>query len=241
MTERTVKGIFFDLGWTLEYPAGDDWTLTNRFFHYVSREYFYSLPEEVRLSGLQRAFQPLIDHHHMTTCEEENQRYITYYSDLNRYLQLDLSRDAVADIARDHTYNFSNYILFPSAASTLKTLKEHGYRIGVISDTWPSTVPQQKEAGLYDYYDFLVLSCDLGVLKPDLKMYTTALEKMGLAPEETLYVDDLTMSLDAAGTFGIPGVCSIVQHPDTPVEGYPCIRHPGELIDLIKVRCGGLL
>ncbi len=241
MTKRKVNGIFFDLGWTLEYPASGDWVLTNRFFDFVNKESFFRIDEEVRKQAVDTAFRPLLEHHHMTSCEEENRRFTGFYETLNHELNLQLSAKAVHEIAYDHTYNFSNYVLFDSTAEVLKTLKAHGYRVGVISDTWPSTVPQQKEAGLYDYYDFLTLSFELGVLKPHPLMYEDALKHMNLPPEETLYIDDLTMSLDAAGKIGIPGVCSIAPHPDTPVSSYPCITQPGELLDLIRVRNGGSL
>ena len=69
----------------------------------------------------------------------------------------------------------------------------------------------------------------------------TALEYMGLPAEQTIYVDDLTMSLDKAQTYGIHGVCSIADDPSRIVTNYPCVRHPGEVLDLLKEMNGGVL
>ena len=241
MRERLINGVFFDLGWTLERPASGSWMLTNRFFDYVPRDVFNAIDETLRKEAMAHACRPLEEHHYTPTLEEEDRKFIQYFRDLNTFLKLGLSEEQIFDIGHDHTYNFSNYILFDSTIPTLKTLKEHGYRVGVISDTWPSTVPQQKEAGTYDYYDFLVLSFELGVLKPNPRMYETALEYMGLPAEQTIYVDDLTMSLDKAQTYGIHGVCSIADDPSRIVTNYPCVRHPGEVLDLLKEMNGGIL
>ena len=241
MAERRINGVFFDLGWTLETPASGSWMFTNRFFESVPKERFYAIPDAVRTAAEKEASRVLYEHHYTETLEEENRKFTAYFETLNRLLSLGLNNAEIDVIAYDHTYNFQNYVLFDSTIPTLKTLKEHGYTVGVISDTWPSTVPQQKEAGVYDYYDFLVLSFELGVLKPNPRMYETALEQMGLPAEQTVYIDDLTMSLDKAKTFGINGICSIAEDPSRIVEDYPCVRHPGEVIDVIKAMNGGLL
>lgn len=233
--------MFFDLGWTLERPADDDWVLTSCFFEHVGKERFYAIEEERRKAAIAHANQPLIDRHLILTLEEENQRFNEFYTDLNESLSLNLSKDEVKTIAYDHTYNFSNYVVFDSTLRTLRKLKEFGYRIGVISDTWPSTVPQQEEAGLWSYYDCTTLSCFLGVMKPNPRMYEDALEKMGLPAEQTIYVDDLPMSLDAAKAFGINGVISaaptgIISHND-----YPCIQQPDGIFEVLYELNGGVL
>ncbi|MBQ9326950.1 MAG: HAD-IA family hydrolase [Solobacterium sp.] len=240
-TERAINGVFFDLGWTLEYHAGEDWLLTPCFLHHAQQSQFHKIDPVLRKQAIADAYRPLTTRHKMNDCEEERVRFTEFYTDLNRSLSLGFSQEVIEEIAWDHTYNFSNYILFDSTRETLKTLKNHGYRVGVISDTWPSTVPQQKEAGLWDYYDFAVLSCDLGVMKPNPLMYETALEAMKLPPEETIYVDDLVLSLDKASEYGIHGVCSIAQNPESPVSSYPCVKEPAEVLTLLKQINGGRL
>ena len=241
MENRRINGVFFDLGWTLEKPADDDWIFTPCFFRHVGREKFYAIPEADVRAAVRHAFQPLEEHHLIRTLEEENERFITFYDDLNRSLPLNLSSQEVREIAHDHTYNFSNYVVFDSTLRTLQKLKEHGYKIGVISDTWPSTVPQQEEAGLWQYYDCTTLSCFLGVMKPNPRMYEDALEKMGLPAEQTVYVDDLTMSLDAAAAFGIHGILSGAPTGMRTDTAYPCIVQPDGIFDVLKELNGGVL
>lgn len=241
MNRRRINGVFFDLGWTLEQPKDDDWVLTSCFFEHVGRERFYAIDAEKRLDAIARASRPLYERHLMRTTEEENRRFTEFYTDLNQFLSLQLSDDAIQQIAYDHTYNFSNYLVFDSTLKTLQKLKELGYKIGVISDTWPSTVPQQEEAGLWPYYDCTTLSCFLGVMKPNPRMYEDALSKMGLPAEETVYVDDLTMSLDAAGKFGINGILSTAQTGVTHHKDYPCIQQPEGIFAVLNELNGGVL
>lgn len=241
MNKRRINGVFFDLGWTLERPADDDWVLTSCFFEHVGKDRYYAIEEARRKAALAHANQPLIDHHLILTLEEENKRFIGFYRDLNASLLLGLSNDEINAIAYDHTYNFSNYVVFDSTLNTLQKLKHLGYRIGVISDTWPSTVPQQEEAGLWSYYDCTTLSCFLGVMKPNPRMYEDALEKMGLPVEETVYVDDLTMSLDAARDYGINGILSTAPTGITSHQDYPCILEPDGIFDVLKELNGGVL
>lgn len=236
-----IKGILFDLGWTLETPASRSWIYTRKFYEYIPKERFEAIDPGKREAAHQTANQPLVEFHYTETLEEENRKFFGYYSRLNELLALGLSEEAVSDIAHDHTYNFANYILLPDTLSTLKTLKECGYKLGVLSDTWPSTIPQQKLAGAYDYYDCLTLSYELGVLKPNPRMYEDAIEKMNLPPQELLYIDDLEFSLDQASTYGIVCLRSAAEHPEDLSGKYPAVKSPSGVLAFLKEYNGCLL
>jgi len=47
-----------------------------------------------------------------------------------------------------------------------------------------------------------VFSHEVGVMKPDLGIYTRAEEQFGLAPERTLFIDDLKPNVEAAAKAG---------------------------------------
>ena len=72
-------------------------------------------------------------------------------------------------------------------------------------------------------------------------MYEDAVEKNGLPAEETVYIDDLTMSLNAAKAYGINGVCSIAKPGAKTVPDYPCIQQPDGLLEVLKEMNGGSL
>jgi putative hydrolase of the HAD superfamily len=47
-----------------------------------------------------------------------------------------------------------------------------------------------SDIGLENLFDVMVFSCDVGVAKPDEKIYKIALEKLGVKPEECLFIGD---------------------------------------------------
>jgi putative hydrolase of the HAD superfamily len=54
-------------------------------------------------------------------------------------------------------------------------------------------------------FDGLVLSCELGALKPERAMYETALRIAGVTPERAAFFDDVQTYADAATSLGIHG------------------------------------
>ena len=72
----------------------------------------------------------------------------------------------------------------------LGRLREGGRRIAVVSDVHVDIRPAFDEAGLAGLVDVVTLSFELGVQKPDPRMFTHTLEGLGIGPEEALVVGD---------------------------------------------------
>jgi len=201
-----IRGMFFDLGWTLCYPASGNWMLTDRFYELAGREALSSLPEERLEAALSAGMKYLDDNHLILTEDEEAEQFRQYYAMLAEALpEIGLSQGQVGEIARDRVYNMDNYMFYGDVVSNIERLSRT-YRLGVISDTWPSAARQLRSAGIYDYFQSFTLSCALGVFKPDPKMYEHALSGLGLPPEETLFVDDWPENLEGAERLGITPV-----------------------------------
>lgn len=80
--------------------------------------------------------------------------------------------------------------LRPDAVPTLTAIKVRGLRIGVISDCThelPAFLPTLPVAPLLDA---LVFSVELGVCKPDPAIYLAACDRLGVDPQDCLYVGD---------------------------------------------------
>lgn len=80
------------------------------------------------------------------------------------------------------------------------------YKIGVISDTDPSVKRVLKNAGMYNYFDNMTLSFELGENKPNPGMFSHALDAMHLPATETIFVDDYEQNLVGASALGIQSV-----------------------------------
>jgi putative hydrolase of the HAD superfamily len=76
------------------------------------------------------------------------------------------------------------------AGTVVKTLRER-YAVGVISNGSRKVQYQKLDAiGLTELFQCVVLSEEIGIRKPDPRIFWTALESFDAAPEETLYVGD---------------------------------------------------
>ena len=91
----------------------------------------------------------------------------------------------------------------PGAERLLRRLKARGLKVGVLSNTLPSLRESLAHHGLARYVDGFFASCSLGVAKPDPRAFLLALEGLGLAPEETLYLDDDPENVEAARRLGL--------------------------------------
>jgi HAD superfamily hydrolase (TIGR02253 family) len=84
----------------------------------------------------------------------------------------------------------SHLKLFSEVPEVLAALRGQ-YRLGIISNG-PSDL-QRYKLKLFDLereFDPIVISGEIGVAKPDQKIFRYALERAGVSPEEALYVGD---------------------------------------------------
>ena len=86
-------------------------------------------------------------------------------------------------------------------------LKQRGLLTAIVSNMG-DTVHQamQRKLNWLARFDVLVWSYELGIAKPDRKIYRYALEKLGTQPEETLFIDDRQLNVEAAIALGMKGV-----------------------------------
>ena len=79
-----------------------------------------------------------------------------------------------------------------------------GIRTGLLSNSWgPNTYDRARFGELFDV---VVVSGELGVRKPEPEIYAIAAERMGMAPEELVFVDDLPGNLKPARALGMATV-----------------------------------
>jgi HAD superfamily hydrolase (TIGR01549 family) len=81
----------------------------------------------------------------------------------------------------------------PAAVETLATLREQGYRIGLISNTiWPAELHMEDLAslGILPYLEHLDFSGELGFWKPSTQIFMHTLTKLDVAPGQAIFVGD---------------------------------------------------
>jgi len=78
----------------------------------------------------------------------------------------------------------------PDAVETLAALRALGCKIGLISDCSPEVPVVWRETALAPLVDVAIFSCLVGLKKPDPRIYHLACERLGVKPQECLYVGD---------------------------------------------------
>ncbi len=81
----------------------------------------------------------------------------------------------------------------------LSKLKTEGYHLAVCSNSVRKTVEiMMEKAALMEYLDFYLSNQDVSKGKPDPEIYTMAIAKLGLKPEDCLIVEDNEHGVRAA-------------------------------------------
>ena len=227
-----MKGIVFDLGWTLCCPPTGHWMLPVKFFDLVSRETWENIPQQRIDSVLVPAMERLHSDHLFFDEGEEFVRFLRFYTEIAEGLpELGLHAADVEELAYDKVYNDANMAYADNVKDVVLRLKER-YKVGVLSDTWPSTERILRALGLWDLFDGIVFSCYEGVLKPDEKMYRAVTQKLDLPPQELLFIDDLQKNLDGAKRFGMQVAQPLIYPSVEPLEGYDKVKRLEDLIIL---------
>jgi putative hydrolase of the HAD superfamily len=105
----------------------------------------------------------------------------------------------------DYDWVLTRYYFRPQADvfNLAKDLRAKGIKTAMLSNRInPLTWLARRGDGLADF-DPVVFSSDIGVSKPNAKAYQVVLDKLGLKPEECLFVDNRTGNLEAAEKLGI--------------------------------------
>lgn len=212
---KDKKVIFFDIGYTLDYPASGSWMLTNRFYDSVG-DRLDRIPESELAEGFTICVKRLLNKHKVRNMDEEYRQFVSFYSDISEYFKLGLSQDEVGLIAYDRTYNMKNYIPYPDTKVVVRELS-YSHQLGIISDTWPSIGTQLEALGVNSYFSFRTYSFMVGALKPDKRMYMDALNKCGCDARETVFIDDSLDNLKGAAEYGITPIL-IAANPASDVD-----------------------
>ena len=69
-------------------------------------------------------------------------------------------------------------------------LRQSGIRTGILSNVFEMNAVMLRKIGAYEGFNPVILSCEVKMAKPDLEIYKLAAEKLGVKPEEIIFVDD---------------------------------------------------
>lgn len=89
----------------------------------------------------------------------------------------------------------------------LARLDEAGLKTGLLSNMQHDMAAYaRKNFAWLKHIDEQILSCEVGLIKPDPAIFHLTAERMGVRPEEALLVDDREVNIESAGRTGMAGI-----------------------------------
>lgn len=112
------------------------------------------------------------------------------------------------DESRDLFFHVMDHLHPVEGTETLaRRLKAAGFRIFAITDNVHEMVRHLKARhGFWDLFEGAAISAELGVLKPDPRIYAHLLETFGLTPHESVFLDDVPANVEGARNAGMQAV-----------------------------------
>lgn len=180
-----MKAVFFDVGKVL---VDFDYEVVARAVTKLSRN---TVPHLSTISG------PFLGDYHCgrIQCESLHEFFVGEY-------------ETERDFERFEEAMCSSFTPIAEGIEHFSTLLEmDDVKVGIISDNhrmcerW-----MRRELPILFSCDAVILSQDVGAMKPDSKMYTSAISAVGLPSDRCLFIDDREININGAREAGMDGV-----------------------------------
>lgn len=178
---RELKAVFFDIDNTL-YNTG--------LLAESSRKNAVKAMIEAGLAiDEEKGYQEL-----MSIVKRHGPNYDHHYDVLvKKYMGKKSPRIVAAGMIAYHTTKIGYLVPYPETIPSLLTLKQRGYKLGVISNGIPTKQWEKLiRLGLQHFFDIVEISTET-VKKPNPKIFRRAINRLKCKPEETLMVGDSLM------------------------------------------------
>ena len=202
ITEVPVKGVFFDVDFTLIYPGST--FQAEGYIQFCTRhgiEVDKGLFDQAVIEAA-----PILDASSSLVYDEDIfTRYTTVIIEAMGGTGKSVNACA-REISKAWAVN-RHFYLYKDVRPILETLSRRGIKVGLISNSDRCLLSFQSHFKLNDLIAGTVSSAEHGYLKPHPSIFRAALQAVGVKPEESIMVgDSLTQDIEGARGVGMGGV-----------------------------------
>jgi putative hydrolase of the HAD superfamily len=214
-----TRAVFFDVGNTLLYP-----------YPSVSEVCRQVLAEAGHVRDLHAidSLMPLVDAYYEDRYREDDTFWtdegetsgvwVGMYSLLARRLGLEEDAEHLARRVYDEFGRADRWRAYNDVLPAIMRLKERGHLIGVISN-WDGRLSALLDGlGIAKMLDTIVSSAEVGLHKPDPRIFELACERVGVAPHEAVHVGDHHYA-DVLGASAVGMTPVLIDRQGSPVAG----------------------
>ena len=87
-------------------------------------------------------------------------------------------------------YSRGWFIPRPGVVETHAILRKRGYKVGLVSNCMEEVAQVWDSTPLAPLFEVVVLSCEVGLAKPNPRIYALATDRLGVEAQDCLYVGD---------------------------------------------------
>jgi len=115
-----------------------------------------------------------------------------------------LTLDGVPPVAEGLlTRMFAGFQRVEPMHDMLRAVRAEGLRTCLVSNSWGNDYPRD---GWDELFDSVVISGEVGMRKPEPRIFLHALDQIGLSPEQCVFIDDIKANIVSAQSLGITGI-----------------------------------
>ena len=104
--------------------------------------------------------------------------------------------------AREMMLRVAEYVApRPPMLAAIRCIRARGLLVGAITNNW--VVEEGGTSALRPHFDVFIESAVVGIRKPDPRIFHLACEELGVAPHESVFLDDIGLNLKAARALGM--------------------------------------
>ena len=117
------------------------------------------------------------------------------------YMRTGLSRSKLGELMRQIPRSLTPIM---DTVGIVNSVKRSGNKVFALSNMHSASIERlEREYSFWDLFDGMVISCRIHLVKPEAEIYEYLLNKYGMIADETIFIDDTDINLNAASKFGI--------------------------------------
>lgn len=181
-----IKAIIFDVGGVLH---------SNESF-YINKHIEKKLG--IRLLKFKNQYKELID-----TLEKGHVNEVQFNKKLIKLTKSKLKASKKSLFTQEYLVRYKKNHDVLKIVNNLKTKK---YTLAILSNSIKSLVKINYKMRIYKDFRIKMFSHQIGIIKPDPKIYRLTLRKLKVKPQEAVFIDDKLENVRAANKLGIKGI-----------------------------------